>query len=566
MRTTRIFFAALMMFAFSAATLGGPAGCGGAGSNKKSGQAGLTVFSISSIPTFRHFFNPAILVENGPTPILKLQTAPGTFCSEFCYLKQGLLEAQRQIKTIDYSVCLAKAVQGSDAAFDIPANGCLYVNLVTGSGGVPVRLCRDGDQVSASTCSGGAADAEYVFTNNPSAKSVSAVLTRRFQNADGCEDKSQLDFSGNCPPDQFLNGDCRVAINGSFCGCYGSGQVNYGVTGGDSPQIDVHSNFAAGGIGAATSGAFNFCSIGNWALGNTGCFKSNADGSFPSIPASEVPVSQIEGCAGLTSATELCPNEKFDPNAFDPAYPVCPFKPGTGGSCAFLFDNTGCCDVSGDSLEAESATASDPSGASSIFDQVSSASCPGTVACDSLAFVNEWDCKPPAGASFVTIDVNSSTFDFSACQAILDEINNFKVENNCSEQTASQDAGFVQSRFGALASCTQDKDCSAGEICSVTDVATPSGVCVTAPATCSPQNGNADCGTGEVCAFDPDLGNARCVPDAICPASCSSGTPCNASTGDCQAVTCSPSVTNDCLNKLGGTYSCASGFAGAVCQ
>lgn len=549
--------------------MGGVGGCGGSKTNNATNnqnQAGLTIFSVRSVPSFSGFLNPSILVENGPTPILKTQTSPGSFCSEFCYLKQGLIETARQLKTIDLSVCVAQAVNRSDSTFDIPTAGCTYYDLVTDDGDLPVRLCRDGNRVSIGTCSNGAMDEEYLFDNDTSQNSVSATLTRRYQNADGCEDNSRLSVSSNCAPEDFANGTCAVNIQGSFCGCYGNGIVNYGVTGGTAPNIDVNSNFSAGGIGADTFGTFDFCSIGNWSLGNSGCFKSDASGSFPSIPAGEVPLAQLEGCESIVAANQVCPNEAFDPNTFDPAYPVCPFKDAPTSSCSFAFNDSGCCDISGNTLEDESGTTIDPNTVSSLFNTVSAASCPGAVDCNGIVFDQTWDCNAPLGQNFTVIDATSGALNLTECLAILNEINNFQVSDNCDEQTADQETLYSQSVYEGLASCTSDKDCTAGEICHITDPVTPAGSCVTAPTVCSPQNGDADCTAGQVCAFDPTLGNARCVPESLCPSNCTSGTPCNVSTGACESVACTFSVPNDCVNKLGGSYTCTTGFAGPVCQ
>lgn len=558
-------------------------GCGGA-STKTPDQAGLTVFKISAFPAFSGFVNPSVLVQHGPVPILKLKEqtagAPGSFCSEFCYLKQGIEEAVRQNQELDFFMCLGKKANTLDAVFDFPAaDGCGYFEITppalpadAGPDGISlnlpakiqVRLCRTGNQVRVHTCGDGELQEEAVLNNNTSAESVSATVVKRLFQSNGCEDKYKIELNSNCSPTAFHNGECAATINGNYCGCYGNGTINVSVAGGDEPHIQYASDFAAGGLGQDTFGSFNFCSHGDWSEGGDGCFQSQADGSFPTIPASEVPLSTIDGCQAIVGAANVCPNPDFDPDAFDPLYPECPFVVSKGPNCAFNFANANCCNLSGETLGELSGHDIDDAPLSGLLDDVSGRACAGQGDCDAVAFEDAWDCQPPAGQSFAPVNLlGASNVDVTECANLLTTVNTFVADENCSEQTADASGDEISKEVGALTNCQTSSQCTGGQVCHITDDGgTPTttsddqGVCTDPPADCDLSSPS--CAAGETCAYDPQFNHAKCVPDYVCDASCTAVQPCNAATGLCADVPCTFGgiTTDNCAARLGTGYSC----------
>lgn len=560
-------------------SLAGAAGCGGS-STKTEDQAGLNVFRISAFPSFSGFVNPSVLVQHGPVPILKAQTAgaPGSFCSEFCYLKQGIEEAVRQNQELDFFMCLGKKANDLDAAFDFPStDGCGYYEitppaLTTDAGPdgisldlpnkIQVRLCRTGSQVRVHTCGDGALQQEAVLDNNTAAESVSATVVKRLFQSNGCEDKYKIDLNANCTPEAFHNGACAATINGNYCGCYGNGTINVTVDGGAEPRIQYASDFAAGGLGQGSFGSFNFCSHGDWSEGGDGCFQSQADGSFPAIPSSEVPLSTIDGCQAVVGAANVCPDPNFDPDAFNPLYPECPFLASKGTTCGFSFANANCCSLSGETLGALSGQDIDDAPLSGLLDDVSKRACAGQGDCAAVAFEDAWDCRPPTGQTFASVNLlGASGIDVTECANLLTAVNTFVADENCSEQTADASGSEISQALGGLTDCQTSSQCTGGQVCHITDdagtttTADDQGVCTDPSADCDLSNPS--CAAGETCAYDPQFNRAKCVPDYVCDASCTAVQPCNAATGLCADVSCTFGATTDtCAARLGTGYSC----------
>lgn len=535
-------------------------------------QAGLSISRVSAIPRFSGYVNPISIkgvIPEPPNWKLESTGGDGTFCSEFCYLKQGILEAVRQNQEIDFLACLARKTNEANTEFDIPdpIDGCNYYEVtpptLEGSEGgeVPsvmrIRLCKDGSTVKIHLCDGTTLEQEMIFVNNSSEESVTGSLFKTFDRPDGCQDRSKIAFTANCDPDAFENSACQATLQGTYCGCYGDGSIDYRVTGGEAPVIDIETNFAAGGLGAITSGDFDFCSIGDWTEAG-GCFKSEASGSYPAIPAAEVPLSEIEGCGDLAGETgDLCPNSDFDPDAIDPVYPICPFEATADDSCALLFDNTSCCSVSGASIEELAGEKVDSSSFSSVLEEVSGRACPDAGNCDTITFEDAWDCEPEAGKTFTTIDLGTASgVDFSECETLLSDVNNFAAEENCGEQTADEGGEAITQEIDLLTSCVTGADCTeAGTVCHIID---DEGICVTEPASCDPSSST--CDTSDTCAYDPEFGHATCVPTIFCEAGCTAGEPCRVDTGLCESIECDPSA-DDCATKLWPSYTCNANMA-----
>jgi hypothetical protein len=408
--------------------------------------------------------NPQIFVENNPIPILKVQTTgtPGSFCSEFCYLKQGIEEAVRQNQELDFFLCLARKASDVDANVDFPAaDGCKYFeitppNLTVNAGAdgisldlpskIQVRLCTNGDQVRVHTCGDGELQQELVVSNNPASESVNATLVKRLLQSNGCEDKYKVDFASNCSPENFANGACTATVDGNYCGCYGAGTVNVDLAGGSKPNAKYESDFTAGGLGAGTFGNFDFCSYGDWSQGGDGCFKSQASGSFPTIPSSQVPLASIEGCDGVRTSS-VCPNPAFDPDAFDPNFPICPFVESAGATCGFDFSGSNCCGLTGNTLADLGGQDIDDAPLSSVLDAVNAHACPGQGDCAGIAFEDTWDCAAPAGEAFAAVDLSTAAgIDVTECQDLLTAVNTFVADDNCSEQTAKASSDAITSK------------------------------------------------------------------------------------------------------------------------
>ncbi|HSA58897.1 MAG TPA: hypothetical protein VLJ37_04360 [bacterium] len=546
------------------------AGCGGS-SDSGTEQAGLNIFSIKAFPAFSGFVNPTVIVQHGPVPILKLQAAgaPGSFCSEFCYLKQGIEEAVRQNQELDFFLCLSRKANEKEPAFEIPsADGCGYFEITppafstdAGPDGVRLdlpakiqaRLCRNGNQVRIHTCGDGELQQEALLTNNTTDESVAATVVKRLLQSNGCEDKYKIDFQSNCTPGAFGNAVCAATVNGNYCGCYGNGTINVSVTGGAEPRIQYESDFAANGLGDGTFGIFDVCSHGDWSEGGEGCFQSQAEGSFPAIPSAEVPLNGLDGCKAIAGAASVCPNPDFDPDAFDPLYPVCPFVAANGASCGFSFSAVNCCGLTGDSLSALGGEDIDDAPLSSLLDDVSGRACAGQGNCGAVAFEDAWDCAPPSGQTFAPVNLlGASGVDLTECANLLTAVNTFTADENCSEQTADASSDEIAREVGSLTGCQLDSECASGEVCHLMDNA--QGVCVPEPADCDLSS--PACAAGETCAYDPQFDRAKCVPDYVCDASCTSGQPCNAATGACEFVPCTFLSTDTCAARLGTGYSC----------
>ncbi len=575
----RLFLLFSTVLTLTAAALGGAGGCGGSSEEVDTAQAGLNIFSIKAFPAFSGFVNPVVLVGHGPVPILKLQTAgaPGSFCSEFCYLKQGIEEAVRQNQELDFFLCLGRKANELDSVFEFPsADGCGYFEITppalstdAGPDGVSldlpakiqVRLCRAGAQVRIHTCGDGELQQEALLANNTAAESVSATVVKRLFQSNGCEDKYKIDLQANCSPEAFGNGECAATVNGNYCGCYGNGTINVSVTGGSEPRIQYESDFAASGLGDGTFGVFNFCSHGDWSEGGEGCFQSQADGSFPAIPSSEVPLSGIDGCGAIVNALNVCPNPDFDPDAFDPLYPVCPFAASAKTTCDFSFADANCCGLTGDSLNVLGGQDIDDAPLSGLLNDVSGRACAGQGDCDAVAFEDAWDCAPPSGQAFAPVNLlGASGVDLTECANLLTAVNTFVADENCSEQTADASTGEISQEVGSLTDCQLDSECAAGEVCHLME--DTQGVCVDEPADCDLSNPS--CAAGETCAFDPQFNHAKCVPDHVCDASCAADQPCNAATGQCAFVPCNFSGGDTCAAQLGTGYSC--NFTLARCE
>lgn len=449
-------------FALSFAVALTTAGCGGSSDNT-SAQAGLQIKSLKTFPAFSAFVNPAIFVENNPIPILKaaVDGAPGSFCSEFCYLKQGIQEAVRQNQELDFFLCLARKAGDVNADVDFPAaDGCRYFEITppaltvnAGPDGISldlpskiqVRLCTSGEDVRVHTCGDGALQQELLVANNTD-ESVNATLVKKLTQSNGCEDKYKVDFHSNCSQENFANGACAATVDGNYCGCYGSGSVNVDLAGGSEPNAKLASDFAAGGLGAGSFGDFVFCSYGDWSRGGDGCFKSQASGSFPAIPSSEVPLASLDGCRNLKSSS-VCPNPDFDPEAYDPAAPVCPFVGSPGATCGFDFSGANCCGLTGDTLSGLQGQDIDDAPLASVLDAVNAHACPGEGNCDGIAFEDAWDCAAPAGQAFTAVDLSTAAgIDVTQCQDLLTAVNTFVADENCSEQTAKASSDEIISQ------------------------------------------------------------------------------------------------------------------------
>lgn len=555
------------------------AGCGSSESKKPEEQAGLTIFSISALPSFSGFVNPSVIVQHGPIPILKAQTAgePGSFCSEFCYLKQGIEEAVRQNQELDFFLCLAKRAQQSDPLFEIPGtDGCGYFEITppnfSSDGGpdgvsldlpsrIQARLCRNGNNVTIHTCGDGALEQEAAIQNHPATESVSASIVKRLFQSNGCEDKYRVDLNSNCTPGAFGNDECAATINGNYCGCYGSGTINVSLDGGSEPRVQYESDFAARGLGDNVFGQFNFCSHGDWSEGGQGCFASQASGNFPAIPSSEVPLAALDGCQEIVNAANVCPNPGFDPESFDPLYPQCPFEATKVSTCGFAFSNANCCGLSGETLDQLSGQDIDDAPLSSLFGEVSGRACPGQGDCAAIDFDDSWDCQAPAGQTFKTIDLLTATgIDVSECADLLTAVNTFVADENCSEQTADASVQEIEQDVATLSECQAATPCSGGQFCHIVDdqgtTATSDdvGVCVTPSDDCD--LASPSCASGEVCAYDPQFSHTKCVPDFACNASCTANQPCNAATGACEDVSCNFTLGDTCAARLGPGYAC----------
>lgn len=580
-RTPRSIFAGLMLSAMAGLFLGvvggGAGGCGGSANNNQqpADQAGLSIFKVSAMPVFSGFYNRISFFENQPgPPALKTTTsiATGKFCSSFCYLKGGVLEAIRHSENVDFFLCLARKASEFDGSFDIPSQtGCQYFeitppalnlssNIVEGlPNSIQFRLCHNGNQVKIHQCGEGTLEEEAIFDNDPSSKSVTGSLFQKFADSPACDEKSKINFSSNCKDSAFTDSACQASMDVTYCDCPGgNGTILYDVFGGSTNRVTLEEYYAIGDP-SRTMGQYSSCGFGDWTASENGCFTSSDSGSYDAIPASEVPLSLLEGCKSLIGTASLCPNPNFNLDSFNALYPLCPFVAASGSTCSFVLSDLECCSVSGETLQTQVGKTIDPSTVADLRDSVAAHTCSTPPDCSNLSFQETWDCRPESGRQFTKINLNqASQVDFSECVTYLTNANSPSTAENCDEQEADDTTVQVQSDLNAMTHCQNSSQCGSAESCHIINATTGDGVCVTTPPPCNITNNNSDCPSDTVCGFDSEFGNARCIPSFVCSSSCSTDTPCDADTGTCKAVTCSPNVGKDCDNKLGPGFRCDS--------
>lgn len=557
--TRKVLFAFCAMGLLTMGTLlGGAAGCGGGGSGaaatgdsggSSDGVApGVTVDSASDIPSL----NIADYYDLGASAsqsalVAKNKHAVGESCKEFCYQRQCLVETIRHSKEAELVTCMIKAVpEATDGAVDLPDSGCIYISMIPpdflsseDDTTAKIRLCKNGTSITFHRCDGGSLVQELLLTDSGTG-TVTGTSTNvfGFQGSDGdegCEDRSQMTISSNCSVANFTDPDCLANFNGKFSGCFGSGTINFSVTGGASGDRNytLESNFTAGGEGEDQFGSFSFCGFADWTAGGNGCFKADSLGTFPAIPTSEVTfLSELEPCSAVVSSNPsfLCPNDAFDPEEFEEAFAICPFRPASGSTCPFDFENTDCCSISGDTIATQRGTRIDSSTVSSLFTSVSNHACPEQSS--TINFSDSWTCTPESGASFTELDL--SVVDqslFSECAEIFADLDSPPSgEDNCEEQGLEEEADNLNDLEEASTACTSDSNCATGEICA-SDGST--GICVDAPTSCT---SDSDCGTGENCINQPEIGGTVCVPTFACEDdfACPLGQSCNETSGECE--------------------------------
>lgn len=584
--------------------LGGSGGCGGGASGGDTGDTGVTVSSIDEIPSL----NIEDYVDTGSNSSglmadLKGQTTTGNdvFCTEFCYMKQMLLEAIRHSKEVEFFLCMSrKAKDVSGGVFDFPTgNGCNYFTVTPPEGveregppggGPPadepgggsstsrleagvgtdlrMRLCTDGTTHTFHMCEGGELHQEIRITNN-SDGSIGATATNSFSFGD-CDDRGQLEITSTCNVEDFSNPDCAASFNAAFNGCFGSGAINFAVTGGTSRRHTLEANFSNGGEGATTFGSFELCTYGDWTAGANGCFKAESSGSFPAIPAAEVSfLSSSEnggmpGCGDeVVNASSLCPNDNFDPESFNSAIPVCPFVATTEETCPLDFSNVECCSISGATVSEQTGTQIDSSEeAADLFTEVTNHACPEQAS--EVSFVEEWDCQ--AEGTFTDVDMSGATSaDFEECAELFTDLAATSAESNCQQQSFSEGGESVAQSYTSSSECTSDSDCSGGQVCMTSNDGSGEGLCVTPPSSCtSDTDCVADCPEGVTscaCESHPIYGNI-CVQEFSCTSDsqCPQGSTCNTGTGKCEfqqqsgctdAPTCT--TTEECQNIAAST-------------
>lgn len=560
--------------------LAGCASDGGGGGS--SDDTGVAVDSVSDIPSLNisDYYDTGS-DSAGLMSAFKAQTeSSGGFCKEFCYNKQCLMETLRHSIQIEFNLCmLRKAKEASGGIFDFPTSGCAEFSVIppemegegpggegpssgeepTSEGGPPegeppsavkaktieadappsdfiVRLCTDGDTKKVHLCDGGELHDELIITNDAASGSINAMVTNRFSFGEDCTDAGQMNITSNCGVDAFSNSECVANFDATFNGCFGAGTINFAVTGGDTRSYDLEASFAAGGAGEDEFGSFSADVKALWDAGGTGSFKSEGSGGFPGIPASEVPVSEIRGCETLASsgASVLCPNDNFDPETYDTAVPVCPFKEASGSTCSFDFADVQCCTISGGTLAEQEGTLADDAVCGAQFTTVSDFPFPAQST--EVNFVDEYDCDPDSTPT--SVDIADTAVDFSECFELFAELETLSAESNCEEQGAEEGIEDINEEFAEGGTCTSNSDCASGEKCDIFGGETE-GFCVAPPPSCT---SDADC-VGQcffedeecVCAFLDDFGGKACVPVFTCESDdeCPPDTTCNVTTGEC---------------------------------
>ena len=551
---------------------GSGGGGGGTGTGADDGEPGIAVDSVSDIPSLNisDYYDTG---SAGLTTALKAQTTSDTgggFCKEVCYLNQCLQETLRHSVEIEFFLCMSrKAKEASGGVFDFPDSGCNFFEVTPPDFGsefegegppavstvrkrklqldtpslIQMRLCRSGDTVTFHMCEESTLQQEISITNDTAAGSISATATNSFPFGE-CDDRGQMSITSNCEASAFSSPECIASFDAKFNGCFGSGTINYGVTGGTTRTNNLEANFDAGGTGADEFGSFSVCVLGEWTGGANGCFKADSTGSFPAFSAAEIPfLGDIPGCETLAagSPTNLCPNDNFDPELcfdtsgnYDPTNCSCPFAEATGETCAFSFADTQCCAISGATIAEQGGTIISDDAAGDLFTEIDSAVCPEPET--EVNFLDEWDCLPEG--SFTDVDLFSSDVDFSECFALFEELFNSEAGNNCEQEDAQEGGGDITGAIEGSTPCTSDIDCPTGQQCHIFE-GDPNGICVEPPPSCTTDDDCvAGCPEGETCTceFFPDLGANTCVIAFTCASSeeCPPGATCNSSTSQCE--------------------------------
>ena len=538
---------------------------GGCGSNDDtSTDDDVNVSSVSDVPSLNisDYYDSTGASANtsaGVSSLLGFAGEEGGFCTEFCYLKQCLMETLRHSQEAELIMCVTKKGRAANPEFDFTDDSQFHYFNVTPPAWlaegendlVRVRMKQAGSTFTFQMCepneSGVLALAQELIITDTS-EGITGTLTRKFVHRDpegrSKEDNSQgtVTINGTCTDPK--SPDCVASFSNTINGLFGRGSINFNTT----KNGDGFKNYTLGASFAMTCPECGSSELGvyaDWTSPGIGCFKANdVGGTFPAIPATEVELPPLGCGADVQAAAFYCPNSNFDGEDFDVNFPVCPFIPAIAGATCPIDRNNeiNCCRISGNSIADQSGVVVSTSTDEAVYNRVNTGTYPTLTS--TVTFQIEWDCAMDNPAD---IDLTAGGIDWSDCQAIKDSLEAVNQDGgaSCQENEIRQDG----EKLGDGDGCTNDDQCPGTEVCVTPEGGGGKTFCAPPRTTC---NVDSDCPAGDVCEFDFEDNANFCVKDFSCTddSQCPPNVSCVDNECDFPDPGCNANA--DCTAKFGG--------------